>query len=394
MNRFDLEDFIKKNEKVTLAEVQLRFSLEYVKARALFAELEELKVIKLDEDELHFVKCDESETSRIAPIRIEKENSRNKTLFEMIEDLERNKIILENVSKEWATVPLLYRHALKYCSENETITLSQLQRRFRISFGKAFNVLLWLTKMKVISHEGSAQKKVFITRDTYEKILLRTNDATESIGENDGLFDEDDEDDEEKITEDEDYEDDDDDDDNDAEYDPVDTDCWFVDPSEYLKTEEKENDDEDDDDDDDDDDEDTEDDENSVSEEDSFKERVDPDLKKNVERDEEKKSRSSFIKNFFPSENRTLSGKSPSHDLWSNENDFKEACVERISLIIGSDARMTRHDAIKECYSRLSIACKSVKRSAYIQILQRIVYEFGIATDEEFEEMKRCVFEE
>ena len=75
-----------------------------------------------------------------------------------------------------------------------------------------------------------------------------------------------------------------------------------------------------------------------------------------------------------------------------NSEEFENKCMDIIETIVGIDNRMDRKGAIKVAEKMLEKARTKTKNKEVIAIYERVVKEFNIATDTEYEMLKRQIF--
>lgn len=75
-----------------------------------------------------------------------------------------------------------------------------------------------------------------------------------------------------------------------------------------------------------------------------------------------------------------------------NSEEFENKCMDIIETIVGIDNRMDRKGAIKVAEKMLEKARDKTKNKEVIAIYERVVKEFNIATDTEYEMLKRQIF--
>ena len=81
----------------------------------------------------------------------------------------------------------------------------------------------------------------------------------------------------------------------------------------------------------------------------------------------------------------------PSHSLWGNEEIFETAVMDRITWIVASDKKMGRLGALKMAeyyYDGVKDTCDQKKAQVY----ERVVYEFKVATNAEYRNLKKSIF--
>lgn len=71
---------------------------------------------------------------------------------------------------------------------------------------------------------------------------------------------------------------------------------------------------------------------------------------------------------------------------------FENKCMDIIEKIVSIDIRNTRQDAIKIAEKMLSAAKAKTTKKSVIDIYERVVKEFNIATDKEYELLRKQIF--
>ncbi len=72
--------------------------------------------------------------------------------------------------------------------------------------------------------------------------------------------------------------------------------------------------------------------------------------------------------------------------------EFENKCMDVIETIVGIDNRMDRKGAIKVAEKMLEKAKGKTSNKQVISIYERVVKEFNIATDAEYEMLKKQIF--
>lgn len=74
--------------------------------------------------------------------------------------------------------------------------------------------------------------------------------------------------------------------------------------------------------------------------------------------------------------------------------EFENKCMDIIEKIVAMDIKMNRQGAIKVAEKMLDNAKKKTTNKNAIAIYERVVKEFNIATDAEYEMLRKQVFGE
>lgn len=72
--------------------------------------------------------------------------------------------------------------------------------------------------------------------------------------------------------------------------------------------------------------------------------------------------------------------------------EFENKCMDIIENIVSMDIRMNRQGAIKVAEKMLAKAQEKTANKNAIAIFERVVKEFNIATDAEYEMLRRQIF--
>lgn len=76
----------------------------------------------------------------------------------------------------------------------------------------------------------------------------------------------------------------------------------------------------------------------------------------------------------------------------SKITEFENKCMDIIEKIVSIDNRNTRQDAIKIAEKMLASAKAKTTKKAVIDIYERVVKEFKIATDQEYILLRNQIF--
>lgn len=74
--------------------------------------------------------------------------------------------------------------------------------------------------------------------------------------------------------------------------------------------------------------------------------------------------------------------------------EFENKCMDIIETIVGIDIHNSRQDAIKIAEKMLEKAKAKTTNKNVIAIYERVVKEFNIATDEEYNLLRKQIFED
>ncbi len=75
-----------------------------------------------------------------------------------------------------------------------------------------------------------------------------------------------------------------------------------------------------------------------------------------------------------------------------NTEEFENKCMDVIEAIVGIDNRLDRKGAIKIAEKMLDKAKTKTNNKEVIAIYERVVKEFNIATDAEYDLLKKQIF--
>ena len=75
-----------------------------------------------------------------------------------------------------------------------------------------------------------------------------------------------------------------------------------------------------------------------------------------------------------------------------NSEESENKCMDFIETIVGIDNRMDRKGAIKVAEKMLAKAKTKTNNKQVIAIYERVVKEFNIATDAEYDLLKKQIF--
>ncbi len=428
MDKTELEQYIKEKGKVTIPDVQTEFSLGYKEARELFAALEKMSVIRLEND-LNFVYCE-----TVAPFSKGEKMSFADYVASM--HAEFNSYELQMLKTIIESMHPIYKSVVKFCAERQTVSVSLLQKRYHMGYTRATQMIAWLVERQVITKDGF-QYKVRITEDNYCEMFGDDEDEDED----EILYDEDDDDEEDE----EDNDDEEDDEDkNDIEKARAKIHEVFSDRErvEILRQElirrMKSHMEEDDDDDDDEVDKDDEVDVSALIEDATkkrpwisahrsfieryhreFMQRVkeckeadnedelfddddgfDLDLSDSHVDDDIEDNENDGDNDYDVSDgddddvdNDDDNNEMSFRDLWKDDEESEQECFDLLEKIIGTNILMTRRDAIKEVENRFDIALKNREKPSEIKVLEKLYNELLLATDEEFTKLKKAIFD-
>ncbi len=74
--------------------------------------------------------------------------------------------------------------------------------------------------------------------------------------------------------------------------------------------------------------------------------------------------------------------------------EFENKCMDIIETIVGIDIHNSRQDAIKIAEKMLEKAKAKTTNKNVIAIYERVVKEFNIATDQEYNLLRKQIFED
>ena len=75
-----------------------------------------------------------------------------------------------------------------------------------------------------------------------------------------------------------------------------------------------------------------------------------------------------------------------------SEEEFESKCMDVIEKIVSIDIRQNRQGAIKVSEKMLEQAKAKTSNKTVIAIYERVLYEFQIATDAEYEMLRKQIF--
>ena len=76
----------------------------------------------------------------------------------------------------------------------------------------------------------------------------------------------------------------------------------------------------------------------------------------------------------------------------TNQEEFENKCMDIIEVIVSIDVKQNRQGAIAVAKKMLDSASKKTTNKTVIAIYERVVHEFEIATDEEYETLRKQIF--
>lgn len=76
----------------------------------------------------------------------------------------------------------------------------------------------------------------------------------------------------------------------------------------------------------------------------------------------------------------------------TNQEEFENKCMDIIEVIVSIDVKQNRQGAIAVAKKMLDAASKKTANKNVIAIYERVVHEFEIATDEEYETLRKQIF--
>ncbi len=244
--------------------------------------------------------------------------------------------------------------ALKLIIDKDAASVSMFQRSFPIGYIRSCKLIDWMeSKGYVSASDGSTPRKVFITKEEFEKLYSESH-----------LLDEDDEDDED-----------------------LDIDAKFAEYEKFLEQHF----------DDDNDDEDEEDDEydniiNRIFHSDA--DEGDTPDSDSVERKSAMQNLASVLSKITDKKKAPISAdEMPSHHSWDNEDEFADAVMERMERLIKSDKRMGQQGAVKKAETYLE-AVRDTHDRKMVQVYERLVYEIKNTSSYLYGQLKKQYFSE
>lgn len=244
--------------------------------------------------------------------------------------------------------------ALKLIIDKDAASVSMFQRSFPIGYIRSCKLIDWMeSKGYVSASDGSTPRKVFITKEEFEKLYSESH-----------LLDEDDEDDED-----------------------LDIDAKFAEYEKFLEQHF----------DDDNDDEDEEDDEydniiNRIFHSDA--DEGDTPDSDSVERKSAMQNLASVLSKITDKKKAPISAdEMPSRHSWDNEDEFADAVMERMERLIKSDKRMGQQGAVKKAETYLE-AVRDTHDRKMVQVYERLVYEIKNTSSYLYGQLKKQYFSE
>lgn len=76
----------------------------------------------------------------------------------------------------------------------------------------------------------------------------------------------------------------------------------------------------------------------------------------------------------------------------SNQEEFENKCMDIIEVIVSISVKQDRQGAIVVAKKMLDAASKKTTNKEVIAIYERVVHEFEIATDEEYNMLRKQIF--
>ncbi len=76
----------------------------------------------------------------------------------------------------------------------------------------------------------------------------------------------------------------------------------------------------------------------------------------------------------------------------TNQEEFENKCMDIIEVIVSIDVKQDRKGAIAVAEKMLDAASKKTTNKNVIAIYERVVHEFKIATDAEYEMLRKQIF--
>lgn len=78
----------------------------------------------------------------------------------------------------------------------------------------------------------------------------------------------------------------------------------------------------------------------------------------------------------------------PSHSMWSDEEEFKNAVMERLEKLMRSDLKMAKRGAIKKAETYLE-AVRDTRDGGMMQVYERLIYELKMTSDKLYNEIRK-----
>ena len=79
--------------------------------------------------------------------------------------------------------------------------------------------------------------------------------------------------------------------------------------------------------------------------------------------------------------------------MWETIEEFENKCMDIIEQIVSIDVKQTRLEAI-EISEKMRDKAVATKDQKVVEVYERVVKEFEIATDEEYELLRKQIFNE
>lgn len=76
----------------------------------------------------------------------------------------------------------------------------------------------------------------------------------------------------------------------------------------------------------------------------------------------------------------------------ASQEEFENKCMDVIEVIVSIDVNQNRQGAIEVAKKMLASAGKKTQNKKVLAVYERVVHEFEIATDEEYETLRKQIF--
>lgn len=335
MNDIEFKNFISERGKVSIPEFQSEFALSYKEARDHIKEMEAKDLVKFDGELYYFYNSERKE-----------EAGDDSSLPGNDENKERLRAIRRKIE---ALPPEILR-ATEFSVKEREISISKLQREFRLPFPKAANILETLTGIGVLARRSHIMCEATISEEEFKAMF--ENVARRPDDDSDFEESENNEPDESPHS-----------------LDEILSGIVF-------------------DDDKDDEDEDEEEDEDDEDDEDDEEDEDDSDL---ADYDPKRRRFSMFPDDDDDSDYNELM---PKHDLWQNEKAFRRECITAVEDLIRPFGLVSREMAIIQLKKKLKGVENRILSLPQAQVFERMICELETTSDEDFEAFKRFVLGE
>lgn len=173
----ELRKYVKERGKVTIPEVQLKFSLGYKAVRELFAKWEKEGVIELREDLTYYVCTSKrEETSPQGGGRLSDNTQEDGSRADLERRREYVRFLREHIAEEQAEendaefLKLCVR-VLNYCINIKRASPSLIQNKFGTGYFKACQIVDWMcTKDYITDLQGVMGGRVTLSREKFNEL--------------------------------------------------------------------------------------------------------------------------------------------------------------------------------------------------------------------------------